>query len=113
MYERVRAAPRVPNDFLYESANYISLEYDVIVVVVSTSDVNKSKQHSSNIPRSTNFFLSFDVVFFSFKQKIQMMYTFLTIMLSPLVKSEIYSFFRIFRRNDFVLKLLKLCSLQY
>lgn len=56
MYDRVRAAPRVPNDFLYESANNISLQYDVIVVVVSTSDVNKSKQHTSNIPRSTNFF---------------------------------------------------------
>lgn len=93
MYERVRAAPRVPNDFLYESANNISLQYDVIVVVVSTSDVNKSKQHTSNIPRSINFFLSLDVVFFSFKQKIQVMYTFLTIMLSPLVKSEIDSFF--------------------
>lgn len=69
MYERVRAAPRVPNDFLYESANNISLQYDVIVVVVSTSDVNKSKQHASNIPRSTNFFLSFDVVFFFFQAK--------------------------------------------
>lgn len=69
MYERVRAAPRVPNDFLYESANNISLQYDVIVVVVSTSDVNKSKQHTSNIPRSTNFFLSFDVVFFFFQAK--------------------------------------------
>ena len=46
------------------TANNISLQYDVIVVVVSTSDVNKSKQHTSNIPRSTNFFLSFDVVFF-------------------------------------------------
>lgn len=95
MYDRVRAAPLVPHDFLYDSANNISLLYDVIVVVVSTSDVNKSKQHTSNIPRSTKFFLSFDVVFFffSFKQKIQMMYRFLTIMLSPLVKSEIYSFF--------------------
>lgn len=64
MYDRVRAAPLVPHDFLYESANNISLQYDVIVVVVSTSDVNKSKQHTSNIPRSTKFFLSFDVVFF-------------------------------------------------
>lgn len=69
MYDRVRAAPRVPNDFLYESANNISLQYDVIVVVVSTSDVNKSKQHTSNIPRSTNFFLSFEVVFFFFQAK--------------------------------------------
>lgn len=64
MYDRVRAAPLVPHDFLYESANNISLQYDAIFVVVSTSDVNKSKQHTSNIPRSTNFFLSLDVVFF-------------------------------------------------
>ena len=69
MFDRVRAAPRVPNDFLYESANNISLQYDVIVVVVSTSDVNKSKQHTSNIPKSTNFFLSFDVVFFLSSKK--------------------------------------------
>ena len=69
MYDRVRAAPLVPHDFLYESANNISLQYDVIVVVVSTSDVNKSKQHTSNIPRSINFFLSFDVVFFFFQAK--------------------------------------------
>ena len=69
MYDRVRAAPLVPHDFLYESANNISLQYDVIVVVVSTSDVNKSKQHTSNIPRSINFFLSFDVVFFFFRSE--------------------------------------------
>lgn len=94
MYDRVRAAPLVPHDFLYESANNISLQYDVIVVVVSTSDVNKSKQHTSNIPRSTKFFFyHLTSFFFSFKQKIQMMYRFLTIMLSPLVKSGIYSFF--------------------
>ena len=93
MYDRVRAAPLVPHDFLYDSANNISLQYDAIFVVVSTSDVNKSKQHTSNIPRSTNFFFITWRRFFSFKQKIQMMYTFLTIMLSPLVKSGIYSFF--------------------
>ena len=64
MYDRVRAAPLVPHDFLYESANSISLQYHVIVVVVSTSDVNKSKQHASNIPRSTNFFYHLTSFFF-------------------------------------------------
>ena len=69
MYDRVRAAPLVPHDFLYDSANNISLQYDVIVVVVSTSDVNKSKQHNSNIPRSTNFFFIIWRRFFFFQAK--------------------------------------------
>ena len=57
MYERVRAATHVPNDFLYESANNI-----VAIWRHRCRGFNKRrkrKQHTSNIPRSTNFFFFF------------------------------------------------------
>lgn len=53
----------------FTSQPITSLLYDVIVVVVSTSDVNESNTRATFQGPLTCFFLSFDVVFFFFQSQ--------------------------------------------